>query len=333
MEKILIIRLSSIGDILQCSGVPRVLRKKFPQAQIHWLVRSDNKDLLEQNPHLNKVISFDRKLGFSGLRKLAQELREQNYTHVYDAHSNLRSHYLSAKLKPDSFIRRHKPRFKRFALFYLRLNLFKRYNSASSFIEPLRPWGVENDAQGTELHLSKDALSKAKTLLDGFGTSQSKWIAFIPSAAWAKKRWPTNHFVQLAQDLLQDSQVHIAILAGPEDTFCKEIEKVNPKRILNLQGRLSLLESAAVASLCRTTVGNDTGLLHMAEALGRGVVELVGPTPFGDPTRRESIKLENKLWCKPCSKDGRGPCINPTYQKCLVEIAPAAVAQASRKFL
>src|ERR1700677_3886378 len=119
-EKILIIRLSSIGDIIQCSSVPRNLRKTFPNSEIHWLVRSDNTELVKFNPFLDKVIVFNRSEGLGGWRKLSVELAKENYTHVYDAHNNLRSRMLTPSLKPQFFIRRLKERFKRFLLFWLK---------------------------------------------------------------------------------------------------------------------------------------------------------------------------------------------------------------------
>src|ERR1039457_4874962 len=97
-EKILIIRLSSIGDIIQCSGVPRNLRKRFPSSEIHWLVRSDNTELIKFNPFIDKVIVFDRNSGLSGWRRLARGLALENYTHVYDAHNNVRSRLLTPYL-------------------------------------------------------------------------------------------------------------------------------------------------------------------------------------------------------------------------------------------
>ena len=332
-EKILVIRLSSIGDILHASAVPRVLKKQFPLAEIHWLVRSDNLDLVGHNPHLSHVISYDRKTGFKGFRSLTEKLKTQNYTHIYDAHSNLRSFYLCARIKAPFFIRRHKPRFRRFALFWMRLNFFKNYNSVRSFTDPLKAWGVTDDGMGSELHLPPSVTEKIQNLFSDFVRKnnlmgETKFIAFAPSAAWPKKRWPLEFWKSLARSLLDQTQCGLAILGGPDDQFCHEITQINPQRILHLQGRLTLLESAAATGFCTTLAANDTGVLHMAEALGKNVVALIGPTPFGYPTRAQSIALEVPLWCKPCSKDGSGPCVNPVYQKCMLNIKPERVLGA-----
>jgi heptosyltransferase II len=101
--------------------------------------------------------------------------------------------------------------------------------------------------------------------------------------------------------------------------------------MISLQGKLSLLESAAAVQYCETLVAADTGLLHIAEALKKNVIAILGPTPFGHPARQDSIGLQTKLWCQPCSKDGSGPCINPVYQKCMKLITPPVVLTAIKK--
>jgi heptosyltransferase-2 len=95
--------------------------------------------------------------------------------------------------------------------------------------------------------------------------------------------------------------------------------------VKSYQGQFNLLESAVFASLCKTLVIGDTGLLHMTESLGKEVVGIFGPTPFGLPFLEGSKVVESKLWCSPCSKDGSGPCIRFKYQKCMKDVSPQRV--------
>jgi ADP-heptose:LPS heptosyltransferase len=325
--KILIIRLSSIGDIIHCSGVPRNLKKRFPEAEIHWLVRSDNSELLKFNPQINKIISFNQRDGFLGWIKLSLELRKYPYTHVYDAHNNLRSRILSLLLKAPHFVRRSKRRLKRFLLFWFKIDTFEKpYISTESYVTPIANWGVLSDKAGPELFLAPEILKAAKMFFPGIGP----WLAIAPATAWKKKNWPEFRWKELISQILSQTKFQIIILGGPKDKFCENLI-LDRKRVLSLQGKLSLLESAAMASLCETLIVGDTGLLHMTEALGKNVIGLFGPTPFGHPTRMGSQVLETKLWCKPCSKDGSGPCINPTFQKCMKEITPQAVFESLNK--
>jgi ADP-heptose:LPS heptosyltransferase len=329
-EKILIIRLSSIGDIIQCSAIPRHLRKKFPRAEIHWLVRSDNRELVAYNPYVARTISFDRKEGFKGWLELSKNLSKVGYTHVYDAHNNLRSHILCFFLRPKNFIRRSKSRIRRFFLFVLKINLFgSRYRAVDSYLAPLYDWGILNDEKGPEIHLAPGLLTRVKQLIP---LGIKPWLAIMPATAWPKKTWPLNYWKELVEKLLKLTDYNLLILGGPDDHMCKELV-LNSQRVLSLQGQLSLLESAGAVTLCTTLIAADTGLLHMAESLQKNVVGILGPTPFGHPYRKTSRGLQTKLWCQPCSKDGSGPCINPIYQKCMKEITPEAVLNELRGVL
>jgi ADP-heptose:LPS heptosyltransferase len=123
------------------------------------------------------------------------------------------------------------------------------------------------------------------------------------------------------------------LLGGPEDHFLSELEAVAPERVQNWAGRLSLLESAAMVAAAEALVANDTGLMHVAEQTGRPCLALMGPAPFGFPSRETTRIFELDLPCRPCSKHGQGPCVNPEFQKCLRDIAPSSVAAGLRKVI
>jgi heptosyltransferase-2 len=326
-EKILVIRLSSIGDLIHCSAIPRHIKARFPKSELHWLVREDMQNLVDTSTHIQKIWSLSRKSGIQGLKEMIQTLKAQNFTHVYDAHNNLRSNIICLFLKPQHFIRRSKDRLKRFLLFWFKINLFEKpYRSVKTYVAPLSPWGITYDDQGPEMIPSPIALQKVKLML----SQNSKWVAIAPATAWPKKNWPLDHWKQLVQKLLKETSLNILILGGPEDTFCTELV-IDQNRCLNLQGKLSLRESSAIIMYCETLIAADTGILHIAEAQGKNVIGILGPTPFGHPNRPQSIGLQTNLWCQPCSKDGRGICYNPTYQKCLKDISAQMVYDSFRK--
>ena len=95
---------------------------------------------------------------------------------------------------------------------------------------------------------------------------------------------------------------------------------------MNLAGKVSLVETSRVIERASLVVSNDTGSLQVADQMERPTIALIGPTAFGYPSHATSIYLENPLWCQPCSKDGRGGCVNDLYKRCLVELAPERVA-------
>lgn len=325
MTKILIIRFSSFGDIIQ--GLPAIsaVKNTFPSAEVHWLVRSDFQGLISSHPQLTKALTYNKKSGLTGLVRLAQQLHHENYSHLYDAHNNVRSFLLIQLLRlfnifslrvPARLVTRPKNRIKRFLFFKFRFKVFPQpFRGAHSFLEPLKIWGVSDKMPAApQLFLEKSPLP----------TLPQNYVALVPSAAWPNKRWPVEYWKKLVPLL---APMNLVVLGGPQDTFCQEIADVDKERVLNLAGPLSLAQSCAVVASSTLTISADTGLLHVADQLGVRNIGLIGPTAFGYTSQPQSEILETTLYCKPCSKDGRTPCVNKIYQKCMKDILPEFVAQ------
>ena len=138
------------------------------------------------------------------------------------------------------------------------------------------------------------------------------------------KRWPVKHWKTLIQ-LLEGYK--IIILAGPNDTFCKEIANIDTSRVINLAGKTSILESCYIVSKSKIVVSGDTGFMHTADLFNTKCIALIGPTAFGYPFGTSVTILEEDLPCKPCTKDGRGKCKQNIWQKCMVDINPEYVLQ------
>lgn len=327
--KILIIRFSSIGDVLQCLSVAGALSLRFPDAEIDWITREDLKGLVEEHPQIRRVYTINKvESGLVSLWSLAQILRSQRYDRIYDAHNNLRSHLicwfmygpwmLFGRLRGLKFLRRSIPRWKRFLLFRFRINFFRQpFSGQRDLLEPLKKWGVPEDSPpAPQLFLKAEDQQK----IQGWG----EYIALAPSAAFALKRWPLPHWKSLIQ-ILHDKK--FVVLGGKEDGFLKELVDVAPDRVICKAGELSLGASAACIKGSQLLIANDTGLLHMGEQLGKTCIALMGPAPFGFPSRPTTKIMELQLACRPCSKHGQGPCVNPEFQKCLAAITPREVAQ------
>lgn len=163
-----------------------------------------------------------------------------------------------------------------------------------------------------------------------------KLIVLAPGAAHKKKRWPESSFFNLAKNLLEDKKFEdykIKVLAGPDDLFCKifdELSDLSPSRFENLQGKTNLKQTMEVISKAKFLVGNDTGLCHIAEALGIPVIMLMGPTSpyFGFyPYKPSSILLENSVWCRPCHHTGAGKCFR-SENYCLTGISVDKVKES-----
>lgn len=336
--KILIIRFSSFGDVTQALSIPTKLAELSMGAgsapEIHWVTRKDMAPLLEGHPYLSRVWTLDRKAGFPGLWSLIRTLQNERFTHIYDAHNNLRSHLISWFLRPPLaftrvfdppfFVRKSQKRWKRFLLFRFRRNTYEMpFSGQRDLLEPLQAWGLNRSLPpAPQIFVQSAALAKVKGLL--LENKLDSFVALGPSAAFELKRWPLEHFKELIR--LNPAEKFVC-LGGPEDTFIQELVAVAPERVFNWAGRLSLQESTAAISLARGLVTNDTGLLHVGEQLGKKTIALMGPAPFGFPSRESTRILQLDLTCRPCSKHGQGPCVNEKFHRCLVDITPSQVKQ------
>lgn len=333
--KLLIIRFSSFGDIVHAMGVPSAFKNEFSKSQVDWLVRSDFASLVRPHPAINLVFSFDRKLGILGLIKLIWELSGSGYSHVYDAHNNVRSALCRFFLRTFSIIRfrfppkilvRSKNRFKRMLLFSFRKNFLPNpFKPIASFQEPLAKWLSTSNISPPQFFVEPEARDNIQKL-----NLPKDFIALAPSASFEMKRWPVDHWQKLIRKL---SNRNFVVLGGPEDDFCRDLELVDPKRVFNFAGKLSLQQSCALVEAAQLLISNDTGLMHVADQLGVLNLALIGPTAFGYPYHPNSQVAEISLWCKPCSKDGRGGCFNELYKRCLVDLSADQVANQAEAMI
>lgn len=325
-EKILIIRFSSFGDVTQCLSVADALKNHFVDSEVHWITRSDMAPLLSHHPSIAKIWPYDKKTGFGGLLDICAKLRHEKYTRIYDAHNNLRSRVISFFLRAPLFLRpillrRSIRRWKRFLLFNFRINLFEMpFSGQRDLLEPLHAWGVPLALPKTpQIFITENELSSARSLVP------KEYVALAPSAAYELKRWPIDYWQQLIANF---PSTQFVLLGGPQDDFLQKILEKSPKQVINLAGKTDLRQSAAVLALSKALVSNDTGLLHVAEQLGKPAIALMGPAPFGFPSRSSTKIMQLDLPCRPCSKHGQGPCRNSNYQECLRGINPEEVSQA-----
>ncbi len=325
MQKLLVIRFSSLGDIAQALTAAQALKQSHPQATIHWVTRSDFTDFVKIFTCVDTVWSFQRRQGFIGLVKLALELRRQKFDFVYDAHSNVRSRIISLLLWTPSLnlIRRSKERWKRFLLFKMRINTFQMpYRGAFSYLHPLYQL-IANTEDAPYLQTQEQSPESA--------TDTQKTILLAPSAAWELKKWPTEYWQKLIQ-ILQNKlpSYKIALLGGPEDEFDALVADGG---VINLAGKLSWTQTAYAIKNAPLLISGDTGALHVADGLKVPAVAIIGPTAFGHPSRLSSLVAEHPLYCRPCTKDGRGRCYNETFKKCLLEVTPETVFMKAQHLL
>lgn len=328
-RRLLVVRFSSFGDIVQAMSILKWCKERLGHEQVDWLTKDSFKDLVKSSPYVDRVEAFSKDSGLLGLIKMAWQFRGRNYTHVYDAHSNLRSRvfcFILLFLNPRgvTLIRRSKERWKRFLLFRLRKNLFPRpFRGMLSYLRPLVSGDLSENFENIDLTQDLNLLEQEdiEELKNRFEILEKSYIAIAPSAAWKMKTWPITHWEDLLK-LLDKYQV--VVLGGPEDEFCREFER-KFSYVKNLAGELNLMESSWVVKNAKALISADTGLLHVSDLVGTSGLALIGPTAFGFPTHPHLKVLEVPLECRPCTKDGRGKCIQTVYQKCMVDISAQRV--------
>lgn len=340
ITKILIIRLSSIGDVLQCMSTVNGIKQKYPQATIHWVVRSDIAPILKIDSRITKIWAFEKKTGLKGLWKMAQSLHKEKFSHIYDAHSNIRSNIIKLRICPfwkrqlgisPLFTMRSKERIKRILLFRFRINRFpKPFKGMVSYQTPLKKWGITDFSIHTPFswHFNKETQEKVHRLI--LSNDLKEAVCLVPSAAWDMKRWPISYWKELIQLMPEQKFV---VIGGPQDYFCQDITDIAPERVTNLAGKTNLLDSCFVVHKTALTISGDTGFIHATDLFSRKGIFLAGPSAFGFPTGKQITILEKEMTCRPCTKDGRGKCSQKLYKQCLVSITPQEVVKTAQNLL
>jgi heptosyltransferase I len=342
--KILILKPSSLGDVVQALPVLRLLKSHFRGAEIFWWIDSALAPLLEGDPDLAGIVRFERKRWASPLHwpemfRSVQWLRAQNFDLVIDLQCLLRSG-IFAWLANGKFLA---------GLDEVREGARGFYDLAvprKSFHTHAVDWYLAVLPQlGVPVHNKFNWLSerpqiaaevKRKWLGENsqFAIRDSRLIALQPGARWENKRWPVNYFTELVHLAAKKfPTTRFAILGSGEDKPLGEIiSRAAPERCLNLCGATSLPEMVEWIRLCDLMVSNDTGPMHVAAALGKPVVALFGPT---EPRRTGPYgQLENVLRIElPCSPCLKSYCVYEKPNECLNAISPAMVFERMRQQL
>ena len=330
-NKTLVIRFSSIGDVVLASPLIRVLRKRFPSSQIDFVVRKEYSELIRYNPNLNHTFEFDAQGGFQELHRLANTIRHKKYDLIIDIHNSLRSRYIRSFSGAKEIIVINKRIFARTMLVRLKKNYYQDIISvADRYIEPVRIYGIENDVQGLEIFIPDETLYKVSGIMSSLMLRTfEKVVGFCPSAKHATKRWPEERFIEAGIRLVHEQKAKIILFGGKNDTvLCATIANgINRKSerecAIEFSDQFSLLETAAAMQFCDVIMTNDSGLMHIAAAMKKKVVAIFGSTvrEFGFfPVGTENIIIERKgLYCRPCSHIGRSNCPERHF-RCMNEI-------------
>jgi len=326
--KFLIIRFSSIGDIVLTTPVIRCLKKQVPDAEVHFLTKDAFRSVVEHNPYIDKlhVLAHSREL-------MIHELKEENYDYVIDLHHNVRTLGVKKELGKKSFSF-HKLNIQKYIYTTTKLNILPKVHIVDRYLATLKSFGVKNDGAGLDYFVSPNEETHKQDIP---ASHHAGYIACVIGAAHGTKKWPVNKWKEFANEMDHP----LIILGGKEDADNgKEIAAADPVKVYNACGKFSINESADLVRKAKVVVTHDTGFMHIAAAYKRPIVSLWGNTvpsfgmypyyPAG--ANPYDILQVNKLWCRPCSKIGYDKCPLGHF-KCMQRIEAADVIAAVTKRL
>jgi lipopolysaccharide heptosyltransferase II len=342
-EKILIIRFSSLGDVILASPLIRVLRNAYPTAIIDFVVKSEYADAVRFNPHLSSVIEF-KTSEFEELKALRKTLYKTGYDTIIDIHNSLRSRFLRFVSGARNVYTIRKQVLARFALVQFKWNIYRRALSASErYFQTGRALQLHDDGNGVEVFVPDAVRESTGMILSGCHLEHySTVVGLAPSSRHFTKRWPPDRFVELGIALARKHRAKVLVFGGKEDgDYCGDIAQMinadlGSRVAESFAGNFSLLETAAALDFCNIVVSNDTGLMHLAAARKRKLVAIFGSTvkEFGFfPCGTEHIVVEEQgLACRPCSHIGLGRCPKGHF-KCMKDITVDRVLKAAESLM
>ena len=305
--KILVVRFSSIGDIVLTTPVVRMLKKQL-NAQVHYLTKSSYVSLLKNNPYIDSVYQID-----NSISEVIADLKKEKYDYVIDLHSNLRTQILKFRLgmPAKSF---NKLNMEKFMLTNFKLDKMPKIHIVDRYLETVKHLGVKNDNQGLDFFLS------ANDKLD-ISIFPKNYIVFIIGGQHATKILPNEKIISIIKKVNKP----VLLVGGPEDFGRGEQIIAYTNNTINTCGKYSILQSASLVQQATMVITHDTGMMHIAAAFNKNIYSVWGNTvpefgmyPYLESEQSKRIEVKG-LNCRPCSKIGYDKCPKGHF-KCMQEI-------------
>jgi heptosyltransferase I len=359
-QRILLIKLSALGDIVHTLPIVDKLRRRYPKARIDWLVASDLADMIRGHPAIDNVIEFARGdwstpwrvEPYLGTARVIATLRAAEYDLVLDLQGQMRSAVFAftsgasvrigfdkpqagawktlSRPVPDD-ARKHAWQGARegswlaytdhIALPTLDMHPVDRYLGVAPML------GLDDGPPDFSFSMPPEATARIDALLDYYDVGKAKPLAVVaPGTNWDTKEWRKEGFAEVARHLMQKGLAVSLIGSQAERALCEDAAKLAPGAI-NLAGETTLPELAALIRRAALCVSNDSGPMHLAVALGRPVVSIFGPTDtiWAGPYRRDGAVLRAGVPCSPCYLRRLSEC--PNDHACMREVAAKTVIE------
>lgn len=318
--KFLVIRFSSIGDIVLTSPVVRGLKQQVENAEVHFATKDKHACLVSNNPYIDKV----HLLG-ENINDLVHELQEENFDYIIDLHQNFRSNRIRRRLKTEAFSF-NKLNWRKILLVQFKINKLPKQHIVDRYLETVKVFDVKNDGKGLDYFIKESEEFKQEDLPLQF---QDGYVAIAIAGTYFTKKFPVHKISEICQNI-----PFPVILLGGKDEF-DEGEKIlseSKGNVLNYAGKITLNQSASLVRDAKVVLSNDTGLMHIAAAFKKKILSFWGNTvpdfgmyPYLPDEASEFLEVEG-LKCRPCSKLGHHKCPKKHF-KCMEEIGVDSTVQ------
>ena len=313
MVKFLIVRFSSIGDIILTTPVVRALKSQVEGSEVHFLTKKKFSTLLEANPYIDTIQTLDR-----SFRELIIQLRGEKYDYIIDLHRNLRTLRLKLNLRAISFTF-PKLNWQKWLLVNLRVNKLPSKHIVDRYFEAVEIFDILNDGKGLDYYIPEHETENAAKILKDL---QTPFVIVVVGGGHFTKQIP----IQKLRNIVKLIRYTVLLLGGSEDKDkAEKVAEGFSEKIFNLTGLLSIHESAWMIKHSLGIITPDTGLMHIAAALKKKIFSVWGNTipEFGMypymPDEGSHIFEVKNLKCRPCSKIGYEKCPKGHF-KCMMDI-------------
>jgi ADP-heptose:LPS heptosyltransferase len=298
--RILVIRFSSMGDILLTTPVLRALREKYPQGEIHFLTKAKFREAIETHPVPDQFWYLE-----NSLHEIIRQLQQVRFDIVIDLHASMRSALVRFQLNGDHFIFPKKS-LKRWLWMKYRIGKPDSRHIVERYMAALKPLGIISSAGKLEFNIHSEVLNRV--VLEKKQHFQQNPVAIVLAATWNTKKWPEEHFIRFLKGLNRS----FVLLGGPGEQAMGDRILQETQGGINLCGHCTLQESAAWIEQAPFVITHDTGLMHLAAALQKTCFVIWGNTTpeLGMyPWKTEFYNLEVRgLECRPCTHLGHAVC-------------------------
>ncbi len=321
--KFLVIRLSSIGDIVLTTPVVRCLKQQVPNAEVHFLTKKQFIPVLKANPHLDGIHEYN------GTAAVLRLIKDNGFHYIIDLHNNLRTALIKSRSPVIAFSFK-KLNIQKWLLVNFKKDIMPDVHIVDRYLDTLKLFDVVNDNKGLDYFIPPEDEVEPAGLPEAFGKG---YILFAIGANHSTKRLTTEKIIAVCKQI----NLPVLLAGGPEDAARGDLIAGSVgKLILNVCGRYNINQSASLVRQARVVISHDTGLMHIAAAYKKKIISVWGNTiprlgmaPYM-PDSESAVFEVGGLKCRPCSKIGYDKCPKGHF-KCMKEQDEKEIAGYARK--